>query len=266
MREFLALVRAGWRTASSYRLGMAFSLASLLVMLVPLWFVARALQPVAERSIASEGGQYFGFLVVGAAAVTLVSACLLAPQAAVGGAIGAGTLESVLATPAPPAAAFLGLVGYDLSWAGVRALVVLAAGLALGMPLLAAGLLSALLAAALLAVCHLGLGFAAAALVVAFRTAGPIPSGLLTVSTLLGGAYYSTTVIPSWLGDAARAVPMTYGLRAMRRGLLLGASPAEVAGDLAATLAFAVAGAAIGVTAMRLALRHARRAGLLGRE
>ena len=41
---------------------------------------------------------------------------------------------------------------------------------------------------------------------------------MLAASTLLGGVYYPTTVIPSWLASASEFVPLGYGLRALRQG------------------------------------------------
>jgi len=266
MRDILALTRAGWQSALTYRVGMVFSLLGLAVTLVPVYFVAGALQPMAERSIAAEGGQYFGFLVVGAVATTLVATCVMSPAAAVGGAIGAGTLESILATPVTPVVAITGLVGYDLSWALLRALFLLVMGAFLGAHIVGSGVLTALVAGVFLVACHLGLGLALTAMILAFRTTGPIPQGIITASTLLGGVYYSTTVIPSWLGQVSSWVPLTWSLRAMRRGLLLGESPVLVAGDLAMSALFALLGLSIGVLTLTLALRHARRAGLLTRD
>lgn len=266
MREFLALTRAGWQSAVTYRLAMIFSLAGLLVTLVPVYFVAKALQPMAARSIAGEGGDYFAFLVVGLIATTVVATAVMSPGAALTGAIGSGTLESVLVTPAHPFGVFLGLVGYDLSWAAIKAAFVIVMGTIFGLTVLAPGLATAAVAVVLMLVCHLGLGFGLAAMVVAFRTSGPLGPAILTASTLLGGVYYSTTVIPSWIQQLSAWVPLTYSLRAMRRGLLEGETLAAAAPDLMRASAFAVAGAAIGMISMSLALRHARRAGLLGRE
>jgi ABC-type multidrug transport system permease subunit len=103
-------------------------------------------------------------------------------------------------------------------------------------------------------------------MVLAFRTAGPLPPAIITASTLLGGVYYSTSVIPSWLQQLSSWIPLTYSLRALRRGLLLGESPAAVAGDLAHAALFAAAGMALGLGSLAIALRHARHAGLLTRD
>ena len=45
MAKVLAMLRAGWLTAVSYRVNMAASVVALLVTLVPVYFVGNALQP-----------------------------------------------------------------------------------------------------------------------------------------------------------------------------------------------------------------------------
>ena len=59
---------------------------------------------------------------------------------------------------------------------------------------------------------------------IAFRTAGPIPRGIVLISTFLGGVYYPTHIVPGWLENISAALPLTYGLRALRRVLLDGAA------------------------------------------
>ena len=65
MREVAALVRAQWRVALTYRTRMLFSVLGVLVGIVPVYIISRALQEVAAASLAGEGSQLFGFLVVG---------------------------------------------------------------------------------------------------------------------------------------------------------------------------------------------------------
>ena len=59
MNEAFALVRAYWLTRTSYRLRMILALVGLLASVVPVYFVADALQPMMNESISDEGGQYF---------------------------------------------------------------------------------------------------------------------------------------------------------------------------------------------------------------
>ena len=55
----------------------------------------------------------------------------------------------------------------------------------------------------------------------------------------MGGIHYPSHVIPSWIGQLAAVVPLTYGLRALRQLFLAGQPIAAVAGDLAVLAAFA---------------------------
>ena len=46
MRKVLALVRASWLAAASYRLRSVMSLISLLVVVVPIYYISNAIQPI----------------------------------------------------------------------------------------------------------------------------------------------------------------------------------------------------------------------------
>jgi ABC-2 type transport system permease protein len=263
MREVAALLRASALTALSYRLQMVLSLGGVLVTVIPVYFAARALQPLMAPSIAGQGGEYFAFVLVGMAAFQLMVPALSALPGAVGAGIRSGTLEAMLATPARLPALLGGLVAYDLAWAAARAGVLLAAGVAMGATLAWGHVPAAVVILLLLVVAHLPVGVLGAALVLAFRTTGPLPKLVLTASVLLGGVYYPTQVVPAGLDRLAAAVPLAYGLRALRRTLLDGAPLASVAGDVAVLAAFAAVLAAASALLFNAALAHARRAGTL---
>ena len=264
MGEVLGLVRAGWLTALSYRLNLVFSLLGLGLSIVPLYFVAQALQPVAATSIQSEGGQYFGFVVVGLAVFTLISTSLMALPNAVSGAISSGMLEAMLATPARLPSIVLGLIGYELSWSAVRAGIMVVVGGVVGGGVSLSGVPVALGALLLLLACYFALGLGLAGMILVFRTTGPVGSAFLGGSALLGGVYYSTTVIPSWIQHLSVVVPLTYGLRVIRQALLGGAPVRALQTDLLVLLVLAVLLLALGWALFQGGLRHARREGTLG--
>jgi len=264
VRAAAALVRAQWLTHTSYRVGVILSFLALLATIVPVYFVADALQPVVGDSIRSEGEQYFGFLVIGLASLYLVGAALTSLPDAVGGGIHSGTLEALFCTPAPVSSILCGLVGYPLLWAGIRAGILVVMLAVLGGTVVWVGLPLALLAAFVTVLAYFGVGLMAAALVLAFRTAGPLVQGVIAASSLLGGVYYSTTVIPEPFDVLALFVPLTYGLRLVRRTLLEGAPVASLAGDGLALGALTAGLFALGALAFWAALRHSRRSGSLG--
>lgn len=263
MREIGALFRAAWLTESSYRLNMLFSLASLVVLVLPLYFVARALQPVMASTIASQSQQYFAFVLLGATIYTFIAACTSALPSAIASSIGRGTLEAFMGTPTHPAILFAGMSAYSIAWALMRACVTVAVGLALGARIHWSGLpiLSVILLLLLLA--YGSVGLIGAALVVRFRTTGPLLNGVLTASALLGGVYYPTQVIPSWLQELSRALPLSYGLRAARQAALLGAPLNVVGHDILILAAYVAVLLPAGVLSLALAIRHSRQTGTL---
>ena len=263
MRETLALMRASWLTATSYRLGMLMSIGGLIVTILPMYFVAGALQPVIAERISDEGGHYFGFLVVGILAFSFLSTAVNAVSGAVASGIATGTLEAMLSTRARLVSLIAGLVGYAFTWTAVRGALTIVMAVLLGVRLSAAHSGFAMLILAMIAVAYFAIGLMAAAMVLAFRTTGPLPQAVLLLSGLLGGVYYPTSVIPSWIQSLSSVVPLTYGLRALRRVWLDGAAFTDVLPDVLTLGAMAGVLMALGVGAFVIGMRYARRAGTL---
>lgn len=263
MRSALALVRAAWLSALSYRLATVLSMLSVAASIIPIFFVAGAVQAIAAESIHSEGGNYFGFVIVGLAAIYLLSAAVAAIPAAIGGGIGNGTFEALLVTRTPLPLILAGLSGYPMLQSTLRAAVLLVGGVILGVEFnwSAAPTVAGLLLLMVLA--YAGIGLVAAALVLAFRTSGPLITATVALSGLLGGAYYSTSVVPGWLSVLTDVVPLTYALRPIRMLLLGGASLADVVPDVLTLTLFTTVLLIAGGVAFRAALRRARSAGTL---
>ena len=264
MRSLIALIRVHWLTFTSYRMNVVFSLAGLVALLVPVYLVGRSLQPVVAQSIADEGAVYFGFLIAGLAMMQLVGMSIRALPNAISSGIGSGTLEALFATPAPLAGLLAGMMGYGLIWAAFRAVVLVIGMAALGGPLAVDGIPLAAAILVLTMLAHLPIGVLMAAAVLVFRVTGPLVPALLGVFSLLGGVYYSTTVVPEVVRPFTSVIPLTYGLRAFRRSLLSGEPVGAVAGDMAILGIFIVVLTAVSVVTLAGALRYARRTGTLG--
>jgi ABC-2 type transport system permease protein len=263
IRKAVALFRASWQSALTYRLRLVLSIGSMLLALIPVFIVARALNPVMEESIANEGGEYFAFLLVGLLVLSLLTTMVTSLPAAVGSGIGTGTLEAMLATPTSLPALLGGMMGYSVVWTAIRCILVLAGGVALGMHVALDRLLPAAFIVLLIVLAYLPIGLLGAAAVVAFRTAGPFGRIALAVSALGGGVYYPTHVIPDAIQGVSTIIPLTYGLRALRRTILDGMSLPAVAADVAILACFAAVLFAIGSYALLAALRYSRRVGTL---
>lgn len=263
LRKVVALTRAQALTALSYRLQLVFSFGGLLFSLIPLFFVAEALQPTVSDSIADEGERYFGFLLVGLAATAYIGFAVRSVSDAVSAGISSGTLEALFSTPTRLPVLLGGMTGYGFIRTSAQAVLMMAAVVVAGTPVAWTSLPLSLAILFLIILSYLAVGLIAAALHLAFRTSGPLASATVALSTLLGGVYYSVTVIPEVIQPLAYLVPLTYGLRALRRSLLQGASLGMVGTDVAILLAFTVVLLVIGMVSFRMGLRYARRAGTL---
>lgn len=263
MAEILAFIRHDLRTALSYRVNLLFSIGGLLATVVPVYFIANALQSFMARPIQSEGGEYFGFVLLGMVGFRLAMAGTNALPSTLWSAIRTGTLETLFVTPVKPATLVAGMMAYGLLWAAAEAAILLAVGVALGIDVVGshAGMAAAILL--LITVAYIPFGVFGAALLLVFRTSGPLLTGVVVGSALLGGIYYPSHVIPSWIGQLAAFVPLTYGLRALRQLFLAGQPISAIAGDVAILAALAAALLAASWWAFAAALRHAKQTGSL---
>lgn len=264
LRVIWAFLRASWLAAASYRIRHVYSIAGLLFGVVPLFFVARAIQPVAKNAIQFEGGQYFAFVVVGMISQFFISDGVNAIPGAVGGSIGSGTFDTLVSVPTPLPVIYGGMASYGFSWTIVRTIITLGFAAVLGAHVEWSKLLIGFLILLLIVLAYLPFGLFSAALIVAFRTDGPLRTIVVVGSTLLGGVFYPPKVIPvSLIQTLSALVPLSYGLRALRRVILQGASVFDVSRDLGALALFVLILLPVGLLALRTAFDYARRAGTL---
>lgn len=263
-RPVIALTRAAWLTAISFRVQSVLSLLTLWVTVIPVFFIAGALQPTMADAIRTEGQQYFAFMLIGSFGITLVSTCVTTLPSAVQGGIGSGFFESLMMTRAPRFSILAGLSSYPILWTVFRGILMVFAGWLIGARVAWSGILPALAIILLIASIHWSIGLVGAAMILVFRTTGPLATVVVVLTTLLGGAYYPTSVIPSWIQKLSAVVPATYGFRALRRVLLDGAPLGAVRTDGIVLLGMTASLLLLGWVSFRLALNHARRAGSLG--
>ncbi len=263
MRKALAITRANWLTALSYRMDTFFSLLGMFAGIIPLYFISRALQPLMAGSIRAESPEYFGFLVVGLLTFGFIQTSVGALHTTLSTEISTGSFEALLGTPTPLPVLLTGMIGQAFSMTAVRSMLFILFAWVLGAHVVWKALLASSFILLLITVSYIPFGVIAAALILAFRTTGPFPTGILVLSSLLGGVYYPTQVIPSWLERCSTFVPLTYGLRSLRRSLLEGAPIASSAYDLAIVAGCTVVMGAVSMVMFVWALRYAKHAGTL---
>lgn len=259
----VALLKASFLTASSYRVRFIQALVTSLVTVIPVFFVSRALQPMMGPTIQAEGKDFFAFLIVGFVVMSFVVMCVDSLPSQVAGDINNGFFEALLGAPVGTPSILVGLVAYPVLFSVVRGGIMLSLAALLGVHLSLARLPEVALVVALLAVAHFGIALVATGLMIAFRTTLSIPQVVIAASGFLGGVYWPTSVIPSWVYTVSEFVPLTYGLRAIRQAVLEGRTLPQLKDDVLTLAAFAGLLMALGIMVMSLSLAHARRRGTL---
>lgn len=263
MRSALALIRVSFLTAASYRIGLFISVAALGLQIVPTYYVGKTLDPFLAPAIRGEGSDYFGFLVMGTVAYLLLAAAVDSLPRALERGINTGTLELIFSTPSSVPSLLVGLTGYEILWATARCVVVLAAAAAFGFHAHWLRFGEAALVLAVIVATYFGAGMIAGAMIIAFRRTASFQTIVIVGSAMLGGVTYPTKLVPSWIGRFSDVIPMTYGLRAVRRITIDGWPFRAVLADVGTLAIFCVAFLAIGSFAMTYALRRARAEGTL---
>lgn len=179
-----------------------------------------------------------------------------------------GTIEYTLMAPVPRSLHLLGTCCYAVTYSLVRAALIFAViALLFGVNLTGANVLTALLVVAVGSLSVIGLAIVAAVLPLLFTERGAQMTFVIHSSLLLiSGVYAPVDVLPVWLQVLAPLSPMTYVLRSVRAGLLDGAPPPAVAGDLLILILMGAVLVPGGLYVFRTAERYARRTGRLKRS
>jgi len=267
VRSALALIRVSFLTAASYRLAMFVSIAALGLQIVPTYYIGRTLDPFLAPAIKGEGSDFFGFLVMGTIGYLLIAAAVDALPRALEKGINTGTLELIFSTPSSVPSLLVGLTGYELLFTIARCIVVLSAAAVFGFHAHWLRFGEASLILAMIVATYFGAGMIAGAMIVAYRRTASLQTIVIVGSAMLGGVTYPTKLVrqelPAWIASLSDVVPLTYGLRAVRRITIDDWPLRAVMGDVGTLALFCVAFLGIGSFAMTHALRRARAEGTL---
>ena len=228
------------------------------------------------------GGDFATFLVVGLAANTVFAAALAAPYMGLLASWQANRLELLMLSPVNLPLFIAGISLGQYLRAAFRVAIYLVLGIAVfgagrGWSPAAAGILVGLAAFVLAIAASMGLGLAAAAMVYFVDARGgsdPVRLVVEAVAGIAAGVYFPVSFLPQWLAWLACAVPHTYALDTLRRGLaggshlrtlpihgILPGSPVEV--NLLVLTVYAILAMLIGLWLFRQGLELARSDGRL---
>jgi ABC-2 type transport system permease protein len=179
-----------------------------------------------------------------------------------------GTIEYTLMAPVPRWLHLIGTCCYAVTYAVVRALLIFAVvAVMFNVDLSRANVLTVCAVIVVGSLSVIGLAIVAAVLPLLFTERGAQMTFVIHSSLLLiSGVYAPVDVLPAWLQVLSPLSPMTYVLRAVRAGLLEGATPLAIWADLAILAVLGAVLIPVGLLIFRTAERYARMTGRLKRS
>ncbi len=259
-----AFFRRGLQEALSYRVAFLMRLVTGALQLGSFYFLARFIDLGRSPLLNQYGGDYLSFGLVGVALLNLQFTAVSAYPQTIRQAQVAGTLEAMLATPTPAWMVLICSPLYRFATAFLwGALLLVTGGLFFGLRFDNANAASLALTLPLCILAFASLGFFGAAATMLLRRPDPISFALGGLSTLAGGVFYPTQVLPAWLQAAGKALPITHALELVRRATFSNASVEELGSSLAGLALFCAVSVPLGLAAFAWTIRRARRDGSL---
>lgn len=209
--------------ARSYRLNFLLETFRVLVTLGVFFYLGELLDDSELEARLGVEGDYFAFAAVGIAVLLVVQTTIDSFSTRLRADQTVGTLEALIATPAPTWLVILGSATYDVLRAlllGVAMILMAVAFFGLRPSLDGEGVLVLLVAVPALVTLFAALGVAIAAFTVVFKQATALGDLVTAALSLLGGVYFPLSVLPSAVEGIASALPFTWGVEAVRAALL----------------------------------------------
>jgi ABC-2 type transport system permease protein len=241
---------------------LVYSLVNALTIL----FIAQATERITGQAVNT--GFLVLYLLIGTAMWSYLSAIFDVVAETITWERWEGTIEYTLMAPVSRLVHLLGTCVYAVTYAAIRAAIIFAVVvLIFGVDLTWANLGTAFLVVVFGSVSMIGLAIVAAVLPLLFTERGAQMTFVIHSSLLLvSGVYYPVDVLPPWLRFVSPFSPITYVLSGVRAGLLDGAGPQAVAGELAALAIMGLVLVPLGLLVFTTAERYAKRTGALKRS
>ena len=232
----LAFIKRDHRIETSYKVAFLLRVARSVVPLLMFFYVGKIVDQ-STPSLEKYGGDYFPFVLVGLAFHRYFELSLRSFSQSIRSAQMTGCLEAMLSSQTSPQYCVLMSSLYSLIAAGLHVVLVFAVGwLGFGFDFSHMNVVATLVIFLLAMITFVAFGIVSAAFIVVLKRGDPFGWLVITLTSIVGGAYFPVDVMPDWLQLVARVVPATYALDALRLTILQGHDLAMV-GEQALVLA-----------------------------
>ena len=211
-----AYVRRDWLVWSSYRFNAFLQLAGVLVLVAVVVLIGGSFD---AATTAPDSVDYTAFVLAGLGFTDIFINGLTAPPKALREGQMSGTLEPILLTPIRTWELLLASTAFMFVISVIRTTLVIAVSVGILGYWRSPNVLGALFIFVPAYLTFLGLGLIAGAFVLVIKQGDPIVVGYVAVSGILGGALIPLEELPGWLRPLGETLPLTHGLRGLRRAL-----------------------------------------------
>ncbi len=262
--KLLAFIKKDLLIMISYRFAVFLRLGSMVISLFMLYFIGKTFTGALSPHLSRYGGKYFPYVLVGMAVSSFVSVGLGALAREVRAAQVEGTLEALLSTPT---SIYTVLIGNSL-WTFLEALfqtvILLAAGiLFLDITIHPLHYFFAFFVLMLTFASFLVIGMLSAAFIMIFKQGNPIQFIFGTSSYFLGGILFPVEVLPDSFQYAAKILPITHAVKAIRELLLAGTDISGIIPLMVNLTLFILVVSPVSICFFRYALKRAKKDGSL---
>ncbi len=264
LAKSIAFLQRDLRQEMSYRFAFAIRYVGIAAQIAMFFFIAKVFGSAASPYLSRYGGGYFGFVILGLAVSRYMGVAIHGIPGTIRNAQLTGTLEALLGTRTSLSMILFGSSLYAFLQATIELCFYLLCGsLAFGLRIHLTGLLPALLILIATILAFAGVGIYMASFVAVFKRGNPLLWIFSQASFLLGGVFFPVNVLPGWLRQVAKFIPLTHALEGMRLALIGTGAPGEVTRSLILTALFAAALLPTSLVVFSYAVKKAKMRGTL---
>lgn len=269
LRALYAIVKKDWKQYWRYPLNAVSSVFQPIIWLTPVYFMGRAFSLNGQAlGFAQYSGtaDYMSFILIGTVLENFINAVFWGMGYALKNDMDAGVMESNWLTPIPRLLILVGRSITNLIVTFATSLVMLLlSALVFGFRT-SGDVIHAFLPVIPMLVGMYGFGFAFAALVLLVREANTMVDMSSFLVQLFSGSNFPVNSLPRWLLPVSLALPLTYGLDAVRGTLLKTTTILPLGWELILLVAFMFVMLWLGTWAFRSLERRVRKLGTLGQH
>ena len=263
-RKLFAFFYRDFVNDTSYKLSFVMQMFGVFFSSITFFFLSEMFGENVSSYLDPYGGNYFAFVIIGIAFYNYLQVSLQSFSTKIREAQLTGTMEALLLTQTSVYMIIFSSSIYSFFWTSFRVLLLLFFGVfVFGMDISNANYLAAVVILFLTISSFIGIGIISGGFIMVFKRGNPLNWIINSLSLLLGGVYYPTSVLPEWLQKLAYVFPITHSLEGMRNSLLNGAGFMEVLPTILALTAFTIIVLPVSLWVFGLAVKKAERDGSL---